>query len=76
MPIIRFRGGQPASILHSLHTHPTPQLLTDQGQVNRFLLRYAVLSSTLPTRTSSVDSLSSAGVVVFAFNSATIDSLV
>jgi hypothetical protein len=65
MPIIRFQGGQPASILHGLHTHLSPQLRTDQGQANRLLLRRAVLSSTLPTRTGSVDSLSSAGVVVF-----------
>jgi hypothetical protein len=76
MPIIRFRGGQPASILHGVHTHPSPQLRTDQGQANSFLLRRAVLSSTLPTRTGSVSSLSSAGVVVFAFNPTTIDSLV
>jgi hypothetical protein len=76
MPIIHFWGGQPASILHGLHTHPSPQLLTDQGQVNRFLLCHAVLSSTLPTHIGSVGSLSSAGVVVFAFNPTTIDSLV
>jgi hypothetical protein len=76
MPIIRFRGGQPASILHGLHTHPSPQLRSDQGQANRFLLHRAVLSSTLPTRIGSVGSLSSAGVVVFASNPTTIDSLV
>jgi hypothetical protein len=76
MPIIRFWGGQPASILHGLHTHPLPQLRTNQGQVNHFLLYCAVLSSTLPTRIGSVGSLSSAGVVVFAFNPTTIDSLV
>jgi hypothetical protein len=76
MPIIRFRGGQPASILHGLHTHPSPQLHTDQGQANRFLLRRAVLSSSLPTRTGSVGSLSSEGVIVFAFNPTTIDNLV
>jgi hypothetical protein len=75
MLIIRFRGGQPASILNGLYTHPSPQLRTDQGQANRFLLRRAVLSSTLPTRTGSVGSLSSAGVVVFAFSPTTIDSL-
>jgi hypothetical protein len=76
MPIIRFRGGQTASILDGLHTRPSPQLRTDQGQANRLLLHRAVLSSTFPTRTGSVGSLSSAGVVVFAFNPTTIDSLV
>jgi hypothetical protein len=76
MPIICFSGGQLASILHGLHTHPSPQLRTDQGQVNRFLLRCAVLSSVLPTRTGSVGSLSLAGVVVFAFNPTAIDNLV
>jgi hypothetical protein len=76
MPSVRFRGGQPASILHGLHTHPLPQLRTDQGKANRFLLHHAVLSSTLPTRIGSVGSLSSAGVVAFAFNPTTIDSLV
>jgi hypothetical protein len=76
MPIIRFRGGQPASILHGLHTHPSPQLRIDQDQANRFLLRRAVLSSTLSTRTGSVGSLSSEGIVVLAFNPTAIDSLV
>jgi hypothetical protein len=76
MPIIRFWGGQPASILHGLHTHPSPELHTDEGQVNRFLLRRTILSSTLPTCTGLDGSLSSAGVVDFAFNPTTIDSLV
>jgi hypothetical protein len=60
----------------TVFTHPSPQLRTDQGQANCFLLHRAVLSSTLPTRTGSVASLSSAGVVAFAFNPTTIDSLV
>jgi hypothetical protein len=76
MPIIRFQGGQSTSILHGLHTHPSPQLRTDQGQANSFLLHHAVLSSALPTCTGSVGSLSSARVVVFAFNPTTITSLV
>jgi hypothetical protein len=57
-------------------THTHTQLLTDQGQANCFLLRRAVLSSALPTRTGSVGNLSSVGVVVFAFKPTTIDSLV
>jgi hypothetical protein len=76
MPIIRFRGGQPVSILHGLHTHPSPQLRTDQGQANGSLLRRAVLSSTVPTHTGQLAVLSSAGVVFFAFNPTANDSLV
>jgi hypothetical protein len=76
MSIIRFRGGQPASILYGLHTH-TPHinyaLIKDRRTAFFCVVPYSRLLC--PHALVKLAVLSS-GVVAFPFNSTTIDSLV